>query len=535
MRPLSIQRKFGILLLLISGSALLVATVTFLAADYLKLREVLSEQMQTLATVVGQNTTGALSFGDRIAAARTLSNLEFVPAVNSACLYGGEAADELFASFPAGRAGCPDRLASGPAAHFQGDELLVRAPVRLDGEKIGELTVRRGMGDLRIHVLTQTGVAAGCLLFGLLLVVALSPVARSTLVNPVLALANTARRITSSRNFQLRAARHADDEIGGLVDDFNGMLEQIESDQAALLRSNEALAEQVAERTRANEELRQAIERNDALREALEKLEAAQAQLIEAENMASLGGLVAGVAHEVNNPIGISVTAASHLKEELNTLRREFDSGALKASTFQEKLDSSLEMGEVILSHLRRAAQLVASFKRVAIDRSSDEWHSFDLIEYLREVATSLQPQLRAGAHALELSVDWEGELLMQSFPGAVAQVVTNLVINAHLHAFADEHTEGHIGIAVSGNEDEAVIVVSDDGCGMDEAHREQIFKPFFTTRRGAGGSGLGLSIVYNLVHHRLGGRIRADSAPGQGSRFEVVLPRTVARGDSER
>ena len=282
--------------------------------------------------------------------------------------------------------------------------------------------------------------------------------------------------------------------------------------ERAMRELNQSLERQVSETARSNHELA----------EALARLREAQMQLVQAEKMASLGALVAGVAHEINTPVGVGVTAASTLQARATELRAAYESEALRRSDLDRFVTLAEESSQIILRNLQRAADLIHSFKHVAVDQSSGERRSFKLRGYIDEILLSLRPKLKRTAHVVE--VDCPEDLVVDSYPGAIAQVVTNLVTNSLLHAF-DETAAGHIRIAVRRDVEHVELTYSDDGRGIPAEHLPRIFDPFFTTRRGTGGTGLGLHIVYNLVTQRLGGSIQVASEPGKGTRFTLRLP----------
>lgn len=257
---------------------------------------------------------------------------------------------------------------------------------------------------------------------------------------------------------------------------------------------------------------------------ALAELRSAQESLIQAETMASLGQLVAGVAHEINTPIGIGLTAASHIGEQAQMLRDRFAGGTLRKSDFIEFLDGLGESARLLMANIDRAASLVQSFKQVAVDQSSGDRRLFDLGGYIDEILFSLRPRLKRTR--LTVLVECADDLMMDSFPGALGQVLTNLVINAIVHAYGDGGA-GTIRIAGQAEGADRVRVdFMDDGAGIPPEYLPKVFDPFFTTKRGQGGSGLGLHIVFNTVTGPLGGTVAVQSWPGQGTRFTVILPR---------
>lgn len=263
---------------------------------------------------------------------------------------------------------------------------------------------------------------------------------------------------------------------------------------------------------------------------ALKELQDAQRSLIEAEKLAALGGLVAGVAHEVNNPVGISLTVASSFARRCAQFAEEIREGAVRRSKLEEFITGSQEAAKQLLTNLNRAADLIQSFKQVAVDRSHAERRTFDLKEATDQIVVSLRPALKRSA--ISLSVDVPEGIVMDNYPGPYGQVLTNLVLNSLLHAF-QERNEGTMRIrARTLGTDHVEIEFADDGGGMSEDVQRRAFEPFFTTRRSHGGTGLGLHIVYNLVTRRLGGSLRLYSAPSRGTVFYIRLPLTAPKED---
>jgi PAS domain S-box-containing protein len=283
------------------------------------------------------------------------------------------------------------------------------------------------------------------------------------------------------------------------------------------------VAMDIGERKRGEQEMRKA---KDAAEAALRNLRETQNSLIEAEKLAALGRLVAGVAHEVNNPVGISLTVASSLQRKTSLFAAEVARGTLKRSSLNEFLETSRDASSQLVSNLNRAAELITSFKQVAADRNYSDQRTFDLGDLTEQVVMSLRPGLRK--HNLTLTVDCQPNLTMNSYPGPYGQVLTNLFLNSVAHAFPDGKP-GAVDIQVrEAGKDNVEIIFSDDGCGMSLDVRRRAFDPFFTTRRDQGGTGLGLHIVYSIVTNRLGGRLHLQSEPGNGTRIQIILPRVA-------
>ncbi len=248
-----------------------------------------------------------------------------------------------------------------------------------------------------------------------------------------------------------------------------------------------------------------------------------QQELMHREKMAALGGLVAGVAHEINTPMGIAVTAASLLGARVDDLARAFAAGELRRSALAAFIADARQAADLGLTNLHRAAELVQSFKQVAVDQSHDERRRVRLGIYLQEILTSLAPLYKRSEHRVELLVD--DPIDAEVHAGAIAQIVGNLVQNALTHAFTPERP-GRLTIRLRRHGDtHAELLVADDGRGMSDDERARVFEPFFTTRRGQGGSGLGMHIVHNLVTELLRGAVAVESRPGAGTIVTVRFP----------
>jgi ligand-binding sensor domain-containing protein/signal transduction histidine kinase len=317
-------------------------------------------------------------------------------------------------------------------------------------------------------------------------------------------------RITE-RDEQGRALR-----LSGTTRDISHLKETEEK----LRRLNEELESRVRQRTRELETS------NETLQKTLTELQQAQRYLVQTEKMAALGGLVAGIAHEINTPLGVGVTAASHLESETRKFQQALELGEhpdpKRLAAFAQVAGQS---GQMILRNLRRADELVKSFKQVAVDQASEQRRTFQLDAYINEILISLQPELKRSPHRIELQLS--RGMVMDTYPGALYQILVNLVMNSLTHAWEPGET-GTIHIGASMDGDTVRLTYQDDGKGMPEEVADQMFDPFFTTRRGQGGSGLGLHIVYNLVTRVLRGDIEADTSPDKGLRFEIVMPRIV-------
>ena len=316
------------------------------------------------------------------------------------------------------------------------------------------------------------------------------------------------------------------DELGDVIRGFNAVQRKLKS---------------IIERTRHAEDAARRSQQETA--QAMMDLRRTQESLLQSERLASLGSLVAGVAHEINTPVGIALTSASVLKEATDHIGAAVATGNIKKTDIVRYLETASESSRLIMNNAYRAAHLIHSFKQIAVDQVSEARRAFELRAYIVEVMDSLQPTLKKTRS--EVIIDCPPGIEFDSYPGALAQVLTNLVLNCVEHAF-DPDTAGtiHIGVRceAEGNaegEPDAkaqwiVMQVRDNGRGIAPDLLERVFDPFVTTRRGQGGTGLGLNIVFNLIAKQFGGTITVSSTLGQGATFLLRLPRVTPLAHSK-
>jgi signal transduction histidine kinase len=298
----------------------------------------------------------------------------------------------------------------------------------------------------------------------------------------------------------------------------------------AMARAVEVFRENAIDKRQAEDDLRASKEKAES---ALLELNAAQQNLIDAERLAALGGLVAGVAHEVNNPIGISLTVASSFARKATMFEAELRGEVpLRRSQLDDFVRNSRDAAQQLVGNLQRAAELIQSFKQVAVDRSHAERRQFNLHEATDQIIASLKPVLKRAP--IDLKVDVPEGLTIDGYPGSYGQILTNLFLNAANHAFPSGRAGAITITARPRGADDVEIIFADNGAGMTPEVQRQAFDPFFTTRRNEGGTGLGLHIVYNLVTQQLGGRMMLESRLGQGTTFRIIMPRTATGGTTD-
>lgn len=301
--------------------------------------------------------------------------------------------------------------------------------------------------------------------------------------------------------------------------DIDLLREKHERNEKILIHAYNSIKEKETALKELNDELTASKEE---LQQQLAYIHKTQKALVESEKMAALGNLVAGVAHEVNTPLGNSYTLITLLQDELRDCQTKFLERSLSAADLEKFLGDNTRVLSMATENLRRAAELIKNFKMLAVDQSTENVRKIKLHEYSKEIILSLYNIRVDNRHNIELECNSEISLITN--PGYFAQILSNLIQNAVIHAFGPDQS-GNILIKIFQTDSHVHIQVSDDGKGIQQENLSHIFEPFFTTNRGAGGSGLGLHIVYNLVHQKFGGSISCDSSPGDGCSFEIVIP----------
>jgi len=343
------------------------------------------------------------------------------------------------------------------------------------------------------------------------------------ITDPMSEVSSKIQEISKHKRFNLRIGQMPFKELDIITRNINILLNRAETQLAKLsdakqlaYKQNQDLEDKVNKRTQALKDS------NNELLSTLEKLHQFQGQLVESEKMASLGDMVAGVAHEVNTPIGLGVTASTLLSDRLLEIKQAFEDKTLKSSHLKKFLIEGEENTAIIYRNLKRAAELITRFKKVAVDQTSEEARTFNIKQLLDEVLLTLAPQIKPLPYVI--NIDCPNELIVTSKPGPITQIIINLVLNSITHGF-DERDHGVIEILVSISSDMLTIDYKDDGKGIDPSMLNKVFEPFTTTKRGSGGSGLGLHLVYNLVTQALGGNISFNSEIESGVHFKISLP----------
>jgi signal transduction histidine kinase len=403
------------------------------------------------------------------------------------------------------------------------DTIEYITPISSQNKIIGYVFIQTNLSNTISQNNKMIGIAIliASIAFILLLITSLK--LRSQVNQTIHKMIGILQQILQSKDYSLRCTNDDYKELDFLIQNINKLLSRTEKSvkkqhetEVFSLEKNRALEEQIDSRTSALKTS------NQELLSTLEKLHQFQGQLVESEKMASLGDMVAGVAHEVNTPIGLGVTASSLLADKLNEIKISFEDKTLKSSQLKKFLDQGTENIDIVYRNLVRAADLISSFKKVAVDQSSDEIQSFNVEKLINEVILTLAPKIKERPFTFTLKC--ASDLNILSKPGPLNQVLINLIMNSMIHGF-NEQENCQITINVMLLSGQLNLQYQDNGIGVDETVKHKIFDPFTTTKRGNGGSGLGLHLVYNLITQALGGQIQIESEVGKGVIFDITFP----------
>lgn len=487
---------------IVSASALI--TIFYLAQEE-KGRFLQESSVQS--KLISDISTTPFAFKDKIGAAEALSVLQSYPDIYQVTIYDQK--QKEFAIYN------PKNLTPYPLLNLQNgfidkkwfDRNAIyynKIPIVYNAEKVGEIVIVKSASSIYSFTKRLFNTFLVFCITLLIIAFAISTIIFKFFLNPIIDLASKTKEIASNRNYSKRVSYEGKNEVAYLHNSINSLLEETQ-------QLTESLEARVLERT------------ND-LKKSLESLQIAQSQLIESEKMASLGNLVSGVAHEINTPIGNALTGASIIERESGILYNELNNQTLKKTTLESKLDIIKQSSHILIKSLNQASSLVKSFKNISVDQSVDFERKFNIKEYIQEILQTCHAQTRQKNISVELDAD--DKLNIYSYPGVFAQIFNNLIGNTVMHAFDDTDTkERKITISISKVNNDLIIVYKDNGKGIDETIKDSIYEPFITTKRNAGGTGLGMNIVYNLVTQKLLGSIKMESIKALGVTFTIKIP----------
>jgi len=423
-----------------------------------------------------------------------------------------------------------DQIAELSTPSFNEGIIEVIVPIVHQSQIVGYVYVQENteyIQSLTVTMYTRLAmVVLLILLFTFLIMLSLN----NFITSPMSGMVMQIQKISQQKKFDLRLPKAPYKELDILTMNINILFDRVEKQLAKSTNAeqfsyqqNLELEDKVSKRTQALKDS------NQELLSTLEKLHQFQGQLVESEKMASLGDMVAGVAHEVNTPIGLGVTASTLLSDRLLEIKQAFDDKTLKSSHLKKFLIEGEENTAIIYRNLKRAAELVASFKKVAVDQTSEAERSFNVNDLLSEILLTLAPKIKNTPYTI--NIDCPEQLIIKSQPGPITQIIINLILNSIIHGF-DNKSEGTIEITITYLSTNLEINYSDNGKGIDQSMTDKIFEPFTTTKRGSGGSGLGLHLVYNLVTQALGGHIEFITEINNGVQFRINFPTQAAKNE---
>ncbi len=501
-------------------------------------RKKLISQLQGYVSIIAFNAVHSITSDDADTEDNRLNSFKAVTMLHNIHIYKLQpGSDELsfFASYNRDGIG-PFPVQFGRIQQFATPYIsdnyieLTRA-IRQQENIVGYVYVRASQEELSTYIQTRVLLDIFIALIALGSAFFISSRLQKRFTTPIETLLAVVQKVAKDKDYQIRAPIAPIKEYNMLSRSFNTMLDRIEQQISKLQQAEQenrqltlSLEQKIEQRTDALKTS------NQELLNTLATLHQYQNQIVETEKMASLGQMVAGVAHEVNTPIGLGVTASTLMQDKLADIQKAFDEKKLTSSQLAKFLTESKENLGIIYRNMERAASLISSFKRVAVDQSNDNRRHFNMLQLINEVLLSLRPNLKKTQH--QVVVNCPPELELDSKPGPINQILINLVMNSLIHAF--EHMEqGTMTISVTVQNDRCKLLYTDDGAGVPEAIKKRIFDPFVTTKRGEGGSGLGLHLVYNLVTQALNGKIQLASTLGQGISIQVEFPVIVIQHSS--
>lgn len=529
-QSLSMKKAIVWSVILISAVSLLLSISVTTYLDIQKQRQNVIDQLHTFGQIMAFNATTAILFDDADTEQNRLSSFKAAEFIDNIHIYRVDDftnETEFFASY--NKVNTPPvpvkykQINQMLKPYFTTSHVELIHPIEFSDKVIGYVYVRASLQNLNNYVQEKLVFDLGFAIFVLTMATLLALKMQRKFVQPIESIAETAQTVAKNKDYTLRVATPNIKELSLLTNSFNTMLERIqqhigkqETAEQEIRLLNQSLEEKVFNRTQALKES------NQELLGTLEKIHQYQNQLVENEKMASLGQMVAGVAHEVNTPIGLGVTASTLMLDKLADIKVAFDDKKLTSSQLAKFISEGEENLQLIYRNLNRAAELISSFKQVAVDQSSESTRRFNLHVLINEVLLSLKPNLKKFEH--QVHINCADELNLNSKPGPINQILINLIINSLTHAFP--HTnQGNMFITAFVRDGYCHLEYRDDGCGVDDSIKNKVFDPFVTTKRGSGGSGLGLHLVYNLVTQALGGTINLKTEAGKGVHFTIQFP----------
>ena len=542
---LSIKSIMIWLVIVVSGSAMLLSTLVTNYLQHAEVKEQLLQNVRSLADMVASNVRPIMAVtptdldeemtrSDQLAT--MLQGLDSFPDVLNAHIYSAlinGQTPQMLALYTKSTSTAAESKINDMARYFTArlDEdnqvIEIIRPINIEDHTLGYVYVRMSPESFFSYVSGTRMVQVATIVLIIIAAFLVALKYGQMLANPIQDTNLMLQKVARSRDYSLRFSASNVREYDHMLDSINILLSRVEEyiskqqqAERELQTLNSRLEEEVNQRTVA---LKSA---NGELIQTLEKLHQFQRQIVENEKMASLGDMVAGVAHEVNTPIGLGITASTMMLDRLAVIDQQFRDKTLKASAMERFINESRENLNIIYRNLDRAAQLISSFKQVAVDQTSEEAREVNVKQLIEETLMSMRPRLKKVTHTI--NIDCPETLNVMCKAGPLNQILINLIMNSLIHAF-ETVENGKIDVIARLTEEQKLkIIYKDNGSGIPASIKKRIFDPFVTTKRGQGGSGLGMHLVFNLVTQALNGNIKLESEEGNGVEFTLTFPVTV-------
>ncbi len=542
---LSIKSIMIWLVIVVSGSAMLLSTLVTNYLQHAEVKEQLLQNVRSLADMVASNVRPIMAItptdideemnrSDQLA--NMLHGLDSFPDVLNAHIYSAPIngqTPQMLALYTRSTSTAAESKINDLARYFTArlDEdnqvIEIIRPINIEEQTLGYVYVRMSPESFFSYVSGTRMVQVATIVLIIIAAFLVALKYGQMLANPIQDTNLMLQKVARSRDYSLRFSASNVREYDHMLDSINILLSRVEEyiskqqqAERELQTLNSRLEEEVNQRTVA---LKSA---NGELIQTLEKLHQFQRQIVENEKMASLGDMVAGVAHEVNTPIGLGITASTMMLDRLAVIDQQFRDKTLKASAMERFINESRENLNIIYRNLDRAAQLISSFKQVAVDQTSEEAREVNVKQLIEETLMSMRPRLKKVTHTI--NIDCPETLNVMCKAGPLNQILINLIMNSLIHAF-ETVENGKIDVIARLTEEQKLkIIYKDNGSGIPASIKKRIFDPFVTTKRGQGGSGLGMHLVFNLVTQALNGNIKLESEEGNGVEFTLTFPVTV-------
>ena len=539
-QKMSLHSRLVRSIMALSSITLLIAAISIINMVDKEGDETIASETRAWANILAKNSSRFLESDNDVSQVKLkeeLKELITTPIINHIHVYrlNEDGSVEYFTSynknhrFPA-ISNKINQITQLSTIQYQDNHLELIVKITQGQQTLGYLFIQSSLLEKQSFIRKLIYITMAFLVVTLILAFAVSQSLFRTTTQPMVKLIDEISKISQSRNYQTQLTRQPYKELDILTKSINVLLLRTDKhvsnfveEQEHVESKNQALENRLSARTDALKES------NQELLSTLEKLHEFQDQLVETEKMASLGDMVAGIAHEVNTPIGLGVTASSLLADKLSEIKMAFDNQTLKSSQLKKFLTDSDENVAIIFRNLERAAKLISSFKKVAVDQSSAESRTFNVSGLVDEVLLTISAKIESAK--VTVKVNCPEELYITSKPGPINQILINLILNSIFHAF-DGLDNGTITINIMNLSDQLHINYRDDGNGIDESIKAKIFDPFTTTKRGSGGSGLGMHLVYNLVTQALDGHITLEEEEERGVSFDITFPVELAASE---